>query len=70
MYKGRPPDGVRRGLEIVDEDMGGRGVLGEWMSTFQDLPKYICIQNPCNTFEIKVELLPFMGIGQAKKCKW
>ena len=26
-------------------DMGGGGVLEEWMSTFQDLPKYNCDQN-------------------------
>ena len=26
-------------------DMGGGGVLEEWMSIFQDLPKYNCDQN-------------------------
>ena len=45
MYKGRPPEGGG-GFKIVDENGHGvGGVVGEWMSTFQDLPKYYCDQN-------------------------
>ena len=52
--------GGRGGFKVLDENgHGGRGGLGEWMSTFQDLPKYNCPKS--NIFEIKVELLPFMG---------
>ena len=43
------PKGGRGGFKIVDENgNGGRGVLGEWMSTFQDLPKYNCVPNLTN----------------------
>ena len=46
VYKGRPPEGGRGGFKIVDENgHGGEGVQEEWMSTFQDLPKYNCYQN-------------------------
>ena len=49
VYKGRPPERVEGGFKIVDENgRGGKGVLGEWMSTFQDLPKYNCVPNLTN----------------------
>ena len=64
VYKGRPPEGGEGGLKIVDENgHGGRGVLEEWMSVFQDLPKYNCDQNV-------TYLKSKWSCYQAEQCKW
>ena len=44
--------------------MGGGGVQEEWMSTFQDLPKYNCYQNLTHLKNQSAMLLAFMG-GQS-----
>ena len=61
MYKGRPPDGGRRGFEIVDEDMGGGGFWENGCPLFRTFQSIIVSKIYVTLLKLKMELLPFMG---------